>query len=56
MIRELLTKTKLANIAAFICVVVSLGYFIAMKDPKGVMFLAGAGVGYLFKRTESGAE
>lgn len=56
MIGEIITRTKIANVVAAVIVIGGLIYFFITKDAKGMMFLAGAGVGYLFKRTESGAE
>ena len=47
--KEMVSKTTIANLVAGACVIGALGYFIAIRHTDGVVFLAGSGIGYLFK-------
>jgi hypothetical protein len=51
-LKDLIPKTTVANLVAAFCVVSAMTYFIYTKDTNGVMFLAGAGVGYLLKEVK----
>ena len=53
-LREMISKTTIANIVSGICVVGTLIYAFYTKDTKLITFLAGAGVGYLFKTIKEG--
>lgn len=48
-LKELISKTTVANVVSAVCVVGALAFFMYTKNTDGVTFLAGAGVGYLFK-------
>jgi len=48
-LKELLSKATVASVVAGICVVGGLLFAIATRNVDLVTFLAGAGVGYLFK-------
>jgi len=53
-LKETISKTTVANVVSGICVVGALAYAFYTKDTKLITFLAGAGVGYLFKTIKEG--
>jgi len=48
--RDLVSKSSVANVVSAIIAVGSLIYFIYTGNTDGVLFLAGAAIGYLFGR------
>ena len=48
-LKERISKTTVANVVAGLCVIGALAFFMYTGNTDGVTFLAGAGVGYLFK-------
>ena len=51
-LRERIGRSTVANAVAGFLVVAGMAYFIAINDAKGVMFLTGTGVGWLFKEVK----
>lgn len=47
--REIVTRTTVANLVAAFLIIAGMLYSIATNDAKGVSFMAGAGIGWLFK-------
>jgi hypothetical protein len=48
-LRDLISKTTIANIVAAVIVIGGLAYAFWQRNTDLIYFLAGAGVGYLFK-------
>ena len=49
-LKEIISRTSMANIVAGILIIVAGAYAFYTKDTKLMTFLAGVSVGYLFKR------
>lgn len=49
-LKEMISKTSMANIVAGVIAIVAAVYAFYNKDTKLMTFLAGVAVGYLFKR------
>lgn len=45
-----LKRTTLANVVSAFCIIISLLYFVYVKNTDGVVFLVGSAVGYLYGR------
>lgn len=48
-LKETISKTTMATIVSAIIVLAGIAYFIWIRNTDGVMFVTGAGIGYLFK-------
>jgi len=55
MIKELINKTNMANVAAFGIVAAVLGYAIYNGEPELIATLLGAGIAWLFKGNNNNA-